>query len=70
MFFFNFIIIHKIKGGAKKKQFLGKHKFLADGVTGGAKIWPHTLKNLFVWSVSLRIFCLNQKKKLCYFKVS
>ena len=63
----NGIIIGENKGGAghqvgEKCSFLGRQKFLADGVTGGSKIWPGK-KNYLVWPGFLTIFYLNQKQK-------
>ena len=63
----NFIIFGENKGGAghlvrKKHTFLGRQKFLADGVAGGPKIWPGGRK-LLVWPGSSRICFLSQKKK-------
>ena len=57
----------KQRGGAghlvqKKHTFLGRQKFLADGVAGSPKIWPGG-KKLLVWPGSSRICFLNQKQK-------
>ena len=57
----------KTKGGAghlvrKKHTFLGRQKFLADGVAGCPKICPAG-KKLLVWPGSSRICFLNQKQK-------
>ena len=63
----NDIIIGENKGAGhqmgEKQNFLGRQKFLADGVAGGSKIWP-SKKNYFVWPGSSTIFYLNQKQKI------
>ena len=46
IFFLNAIIFRKNKGGRaghqveEKQNFLGRQKFLADGVAGDSQIWP------------------------------
>ena len=75
IFFFRKSIIKKNKGGGggdlvgEKRTFLGRQKFLGDGVTGGAK-------NLAGWKQIvglagiLKDFKFESKtKKLCYTKV-
>jgi len=64
----NVIISGENKGGTghqvgEKCSFLGRQKFLADGVAGGSKIWPGE-KNYLVWPRSSTIFYLNQNKKV------
>ena len=60
------IIGEKQRGGQVTKwgelSFLGRQKFLVDGVAGGSKIWPGE-KYYLVWPGSLTIFYLNQKQK-------
>ena len=46
----------------EKQNFLGRQKFLADGVAGGSTIWPDH-KKMLVWPGSSTIFYLNQKQK-------
>ena len=45
-----------------KCSFLGRQKFLADGVVEGSKSWPDE-KNYLAWPGSSTIFYLSQKQK-------
>ena len=54
----------------KKRTFWGRHKFLADYVAGGPKIWPDEKKNVGLAGIFKDFLFESKTKKLCHFKVS